>query len=135
MSLALYITFCGLSTKYFPFKIRIKCMLCHDVCELPQMKQLKDTTAALMHSVSMEPRCLINSNLNTTYSSMSTSVNQNLTRGDCLADHTEKNILCFSALFSNYLQLIPSFFDFLSVSNFFFFVARESNICALKCKS
>lgn len=112
MSFALNITFCGFSNKYFPFEIRIKLMLCSDVHELPQMKQLKDTTAALMRSVSMEARCLINSNLNTNYSSMSTSVNQNLTRGDCLADHTKKNILCFSALFSNYLQLIPSFFDF-----------------------
>lgn len=112
MSLAFNVTLSGLSNKYFPVKIRIEPVLCHDVCELPQMKQLKDITAALMHSVSVEPRCLINSNLNTNYSSMSTSVNQNLTRGDCLADHTEKNILCFSALFSNYLQLIPSFLDF-----------------------
>lgn len=112
MSLALNITFCGLSRKYFPFERRIKFTPCSDVRELPQMKQLKNTAAGLMHSVSMEARCLINSNLKTNYSSMSTSVNQNLTRGDCLADHTEKNILCFSALFSNYLQLIPSFFDF-----------------------
>lgn len=112
MSLALNITFRGLSAKCFPLKIGVKLMLCSDVHELPQMKQLQDTTAALMHSVSMDARCLINSNLNTNYSSMSTSVNQNLTRGDCLADHTEKNILCFSALSSNYLQLIPSFFDF-----------------------
>lgn len=65
MSLALNIMFHGLSAKCFPFEIGVKLMLCSDVHELPQMKQLQDTTAALMHSVSMDARCLINSNLNT----------------------------------------------------------------------
>lgn len=68
--------------------------------------------AAARCSVRLPPRCLTKSRFNTSSSADSASAGHGLTGEDCLADRTEKNILCFSAVFSNYSQLIPSFFDF-----------------------